>query len=143
LPRRHTLVGAHGSFVPPDGARLDASRHELRRLATFVRGGSATEIKLAPPPERLTEPDAIRAIRVLAHEDGPVSLRRATGSDIEIVGGTTARGRLANTLDNLADSPPTETSVTRHINLEYFPGHEFLSEQSMWITVYQNATAND
>jgi hypothetical protein len=143
LPRRHTLVGAYGSFAPPDGARLHASRYELRRLATFVRGGSATEIKLAPPPERLTESDAIRAIRVLTHDDGPVSLRRATGSDIEIVGGATARGRLANTLENLADSPPTETSVTRHVDLEYLPGHGFLSEQSMWISVYQDATAND
>jgi hypothetical protein len=142
LPQRHTLVGAYGSFAPPDGATLYAPRYALRRLATFIRGGSALEIKLVPPPERLTESGAIRAIRVLTHDDGLVSLRRATGSDIEIVGGATARGRLADTLESLADSPPTETSGPRHVDLEYLPGHGFLSEQSMWISVHQDASAN-
>ena len=135
-------VDAYGSYAAPGGARLHASPSALRQLAAFVRDGSATEIVLRPPPEGLTESGAISGIRVLADDDGPVSLR-AVGSEIEIVGDATARGHLASTLENLADSPPTGTSVTRHVDLEYFPGHGFLSETSMWISVYQDAGASD
>jgi hypothetical protein len=87
-----------------------------------------------PPPESVVETSALRAIRVLAEGGGPIELR-ASGNTIVIAGGSDALGKLAATLENLAVTPQPAGEVSRHVDLEYFPGHGFLSETSMWMTV--------
>ena len=142
MPPSQTLVDAYGWFRSPNGAALYASPSALRRLAEFVREGSDTDILLAAPPTAPPGFEPVHGVRVSEHRDGAAPLR-VHGHDIEIAGGLTARDHLASTLENLADSPPTNTSVTRHVDLAYFPGHGFLSEDSMWTTVYQHAGATD
>jgi hypothetical protein len=43
---------------------------------------------------------------------------------------------LGATLENLALESGVEGPIPRHVDLEYFPGHSFLAERSMWLSVF-------
>ena len=45
------------------------------------------------------------------------------------------RAYLAASVENLAVDDPFGGVVARHIDVEYFPGHAFLSETFAWMTV--------
>lgn len=52
-------------------------------------------------------------------------------------GSERARTKLAETLRNLARTPIRgDEQVRAHVDLEYFPGHDFLAEESIWMSVY-------
>jgi hypothetical protein len=55
---------------------------------------------------------------------------------LEFAGGPDARDKLAGTLTNLARASELPSGpVRRHADIEYFAGHPFLAEASMWVTI--------
>ena len=130
------LMSAYASLAEPNGAALYASPEGLRTLASFLREGSALEIELAPPPDKVVEAGPIETIRLLPG-NGPVLLR-TTEDVIEIAGGSEAFSTLAATLENLADTDDGEAeAVARHVDLEYFPGDKLLDASSSWMTIFR------
>jgi hypothetical protein len=104
-------------------------------MANRLRTASPTELVLATPPHEVAESGAVEAIRLLAGSEGAVVVR-ASREAVVVSGDNHALGVLADTLDNLAATPQPLGGVIRHVDLEYFPGHGFLGENSMWMTVY-------
>jgi hypothetical protein len=136
---KRELPGAYGSFADPNGVRLYGSGEAFRTLAQLVKSGSQVEVELDAPPERVVEAGPVRVLRLLAARDGPIQLT-ASGDTTEISGGLDARGKLAATLENLAIGSASyreqdATPVSRHVDLEYFAGHGWLDEGSMWATL--------
>ncbi len=88
---------------------------------------------LDTPPAEIIEGPPLDAMLVVP-TDGPVELRVDTHT-IEVVGGKESRAKLAASIENLAADLAFGGPVARHIDVEYFPEHDFLSERSAWITV--------
>jgi hypothetical protein len=107
------------------------------QLARCIRAGGV--VRLAWPPPEVIEAAPLDAVTVLSGE-GAVDLR-VVGETLEITGGGDARARLAASVANLArDEAFGRGVVARHIDVEYFPGHGFLSERAAWMTVTLLAT---
>ena len=88
---------------------------------------------MAVPPAEVVETRAVRAVEVVPG-DGPVELR-VDAETIIVRGSDEARAKLAASVENLAGDAPFGGVVARHIDVEYYPGHGFLSEQSAWMTI--------
>jgi len=129
------LIEPYASLAAPGGIRLYGSGDALRGLAGLVSQDSDAEAVLATPPPEVVEVLALRAVRILPTDDGPIELR-ANDDVVEVSGGAEARRQLAETFENLACTPYESSAVPKHVDLEYFPGDSFLSENSMWMTVY-------
>jgi len=129
------LLSAYASFAHPDGVALYGSQTALRTLANLLRQSGSFDLAMGAPPAEATEEGPVRAIRIVdASSEEPVVIRRSDGI-VEIVGGLPARRRLADALDNLAQLTDRLGGPVRpHVDLEYFPGHGFLTEDSMWMT---------
>jgi hypothetical protein len=134
-PAPKELAGAYASLAEPEGIRLYGSAEALREVARLLGQKSPAETRLAAPPADVVEVRAIRTVRVLPADAGPIELR-SNEDAIEIAGGIAARRNLAATFENLAGTPQVSSPVPRHVDLEYFPGHSFLSEDSMWMTIF-------
>jgi len=130
----YVLVGAYASLARNNGIALYGSAESLRELASVIRAGGLTDIGLSAPPDDALEVAPLRGIRVLTGDREPVELR-AIGEVIEMAGGSDALNKLAATFENLAAAPELGGLVPRHVDLEYFPGHGFLGEGSVWMTV--------
>ena len=133
MSRPRELENAYASLADRGGIALYCSAAALRELAGVLREGSA-EVALAAPPESVLETGPLRTIRAV-QVDGALMQLRAKGETMEITGDTATFGKLAATLENLADTPQVEVDVPRHVDIEHFPGHSFLGEDSMWMTV--------
>lgn len=129
------LIAAYASLVDPDGIAFYGSAQTLRELAQLLDNGSPIDIALAEAPRDVVEGGAIRGLLILPASEGPLELR-ANNEVIEIAGGLAERRMLASTLENLALEPPDEGPVPRHVDLEYFDGHSFLGESSMWMSLF-------
>ncbi len=128
------LIIAYATFADPYGVGLYASAEALRQMAALLQTGEPADMALAAPPDDLVEAGAVRTFQFLPEDDGPIDIR-TDRRDVQIVGGATARSILAATLENLADEPSLDSPVAIHADVEYFPDHPFLSENSMWMTV--------
>ena len=128
------LAGAYASDTPDGGVALYGSADSLRSLTRAIRLGTPTELRLMAPPDEIIEQAPISAIRLMAGRDTMVKLR-VVGGVLEIEGGVQARAKLAQGLDNLADTTAFGGLVPPHVDLEYFPGHSFLDEGSAWMSV--------
>jgi hypothetical protein len=133
MPSR-ALAGAYASLAEGNGIALYGSADALREVASLIRLGASAEVGLSELPEEDLEVAPLRTVRVRTTDQNSVDLTVA-GDAIEIVGGTRSLEKLADTLENLAEEPAFGGEVLRHVDLEYFPGHGFLSEESTWMTV--------
>jgi hypothetical protein len=131
---RRELSNVYASLADPYGVALYASADALREIAKLLDNGSSVQIALGEAPSDIVQAGPVRALRILPAE-GPIEIR-ADGEIIEIAGGVEARRMLAATLKNLALEPYDEGPVPRHVDLEYFPDHGFLSERAMWMSVF-------
>jgi hypothetical protein len=125
------LTGAYASSGSNGGVALYGTAGSLRRLASHIR--SDGDVRLASPPPETIEAAALHTVRVVPG-DGPVELR-VVGDSIEVTGRADLRAKLAASVENLASEAAFGGVVARHIDLEYFPDHGFLSERSEWMTV--------
>ena len=125
------LADAYASVASGGGIAVYGTAESLLRLAAHVQSDGV--VGLASPPAEVIEGPPLRAVRVVS-ADGPVELR-VDGLTIDVVGGKESRDKLAASIENLAADEPFGGVVTRHIDVEYFPGHGFLSEKSTWMTV--------
>lgn len=124
----------YGTVVPRGGVDLYGSSDGLKALASLLRHASNTELVLDELPSHLLEVGPLRSIRSRSPDDGSVNMQ-ITRDALDISGGIHAREMLTRSLDMLAAAPPTGTGVLRHLDVDYFPEHPFLSEQSAWATI--------
>jgi hypothetical protein len=129
------LRSVYGSLADPQGVRLYGTPAGLVELAALFRRDSPTRRALGLPPAAEVEVLALRSISFAPTADGPI-LFAAEGDELEISGGQDARAKLAGTLWNLAGDSQPASGVQRHVDLEYFPEHPFLSARGLWMTVY-------
>src|SRR6266508_113715 len=71
----------------------------------------------------------------IRRSDAPIVIREVRDGVVVFTGTEALLDRLAAGLENLAATPASEGPVLRHIDVEYFPGHPFLAEESQWMTV--------
>ena len=133
VPRR-SLDGAYGSVADPDGIALYGSASSLQALATAIRAEDPAEFVLATPPDEIVEARRLDVIRIRVERDRAVELRVNEGA-VEIVGAPASLSKLAATLENLAEEDPFLGIVSRHVDIEHFPGHAWLAQESSWMTV--------
>jgi hypothetical protein len=130
---RLRVVGevAYASAAADGGIALYGTADSLMQLARIIRTGGT--VPLPAPPAEIVETKALRAVQVVPG-DGPVELR--LDAETIVVGGSNeARAKLAASVENLAGDDPFGGVVARHIDVEYYRGHGFLSERSAWMTV--------
>jgi hypothetical protein len=125
------LSDAYASAAADGGIALYGTADSLTQLARHFRGDGI--VRLASPPAEIVETTALQAVQVVPGE-GPVELR-VDGESIVVGGSDAARAKLAESVEHLADDAPFGGIVARHIDVEYYPGHGFLSELSAWMTV--------
>jgi hypothetical protein len=125
------LARAYASIASQGGIALYGTAESLVRLASRIQSGGI--VRLASPPPEVIESGALHTVRVVPG-DGPVELRVARDT-VEVKGGDVPRAKLAASIENLASDATFGGVVARHIDVEYFPGHGFLSERSEWMTV--------
>jgi hypothetical protein len=131
-----TLSAAYATVASGGGIAVYGTAESLRRLASCIR--SAGVAGLPPPPAEVIEAESLQAMRVVSAH-GSVELR-VVGQAIEVVGDSDSRAKLAASVESLAADDPFGGVVARHIDVEYFPGHGFLAENSAWMTVTLLAT---
>lgn len=131
-----SYADAYATATSDRGIALYATAESLGRLADRIR--SRGVVGLATPPDEVIEATSLTLLRVM-DAPGAIELRIA-GQAIEVAGDSNARTLLAATVENLAATDPFGGVVARHIDLEYFPGHPFLSETSAWMNVILLAT---
>jgi len=111
------------------------SARGLHAIADWLRREPSIDIELMTPPQEVIEVAPLRVLRLTPIAEGKICIR-AESDVLEVRGGPEARHQLAETLINLALSAGDPAgAVVRHVDLEYFPGHYFLAEDSMWVTV--------
>jgi hypothetical protein len=130
------VSGAYATVAPRDGIAVYGTADSLMGVAKHIRSDGV--VGLARPPEEIVEVAALHGMRVVPVE-GPVELRVVDGT-VEVRGSSDCRARLAAGIESLAATPPFGGVVARHIDVGYFPGHPFLSENSAWMTVTLLAT---
>ena len=130
------LHGAYATVASDGGIAVYGTAEALTRLASRIRSDGI--VSLAPPPAEVIEAASLQAVRVVS-ADGPIELR-VVGEAIEVAGESDCRAKLAASVENLAADRAFGGVVARHIDVEYFPGHGFLSEKSAWMTVTLLAT---
>jgi len=131
-----TLPDAYATVASGGGIALYGTAESLTRLASRMRSDGV--VGLASPPPDVIEAASLHAVHV-ASVDGPVELR-VVGQTIEVTGDRESRDKLAASFENLAADLAFGGLVARHIDVEYFPGHGFLSAKSTWMTVTLLAT---
>lgn len=133
--RPATPVGSYGSFAP-GGAAFYATAAALRTFADDLRQAGRGVVDLVSPPAELVEEASIRQLLfTIQPSDQPAAIGRR-GDVLVVAGGSHAMSKLAETMENLADSSDQlGGTVPPHVDLEYFPGHGFLDSSSMWLTL--------
>ena len=130
------LEGACGSFAPLAGAALYADAPSLVALADALEDSVEATLELAEPPPERVELAPIAQLRVQRVTSGSLIIT-SDQTDIAFRGGEQALALLAQTLRNLAQTPMARSDRAQpHVDLEYFTGHAFLAEESMWVSVY-------
>lgn len=124
---------AYASRARGGGIALYGTAASLSSLSDVIRTGTGATVDLLAPPRDALEDGPLEELRVIGG-DGPVTLS-LSGTVIQISGGDVARAMLADSLLNLSTAPPLSGPVPRHVDFEYFPGHNFLHEGSTWMTV--------
>jgi hypothetical protein len=127
----------YGSLTPRSGAALYLGVHDLARVGGALREGSDARFQLESPPVDLVEEAPIRVLRLEPLREGRVVISADQEGELRFAGGPESRKKLGMTLINLGehlDAP--HGTRRRHVDLAYFPGHPFLDEDSMWITVF-------
>jgi hypothetical protein len=125
------LPDAYATVASDGGIALYGTAKSLVRLASRIRDDGLAE--LASPPPEVIEAMPLDAVRVVSAR-GPVELQ-VVGRTVEVAGDSESRSKLAASVENLAADVPFGGEVARHIDIEHFPGHGFLSENSTWMTV--------
>jgi hypothetical protein len=126
-----TLSDAYATAASDGGIAFYGTAESLLRFASRIRDDGLA--KLAAPPHEVSEATPIDTVLVFATE-GPVELQ-VVGQQIEVTGDRESRAKLAASVENLAADMAFAGVVARHIDVEYFPGHGFLSKNSAWMTV--------
>src|SRR3989442_14724400 len=75
-------------------------------------------------------------VRIVHLAEGALVFRSSEEGVLEFAVGPDARDKLAKTLTNLSLSSAPSGPVRRHVDLEYFLGHPFLADTSMWVTIF-------
>lgn len=128
----------YASFAEPDGMALYGTSDALRLVADLTEEGEDVALVLDTVPPDQLESGSVRILHIRGRPDGshdqPV-LISANEDIVEIDGGTKARKKLAATLQNLASAGVPSSGTPRHLDIAFFPGHDYLDEESMWMTV--------
>jgi hypothetical protein len=125
------LPDAYATAASDGGIALYGTARSLARIASCIRDDGIAG--LASPPPEVVEGTPLDAVRVVSAK-GPVELR-VVGRTIEVAGDCESRAKLAASVENLTADMPFGGVVARHVDVEHFPGHGFLSENSTWMTV--------
>ena len=130
----HRTLQLVARFSSDQGVDIEGRTEEFLRFAQILRGvDRRTDFELVVPADQTADPYAGFFSRLrLEHEEGRVRIYR-DGETLRIKGSSSGLEELALFAMSLAPPASGHNPLARpgdHIHVEYYDGHEFLSQDS-------------